>query len=162
DEVSLGTDPKGVAVGADGSIYVSTGLDRSVVKIAADGTAVRFAGKGDRTERGRIQTGGAANQSYIDTPWTVAPANDGPVYIRSIGSDVSPSSSVILKVDENGVLQQVAGRIQGSCGSGVPDGEAATSVCISNHSTTIGVDGDGAVTFADGRYLIRKVAAPMP
>ena len=27
---------------------------------------------------------------------------------------------------------------------------------------TIGVDGDGGVTFADGRYLIRKVAPPLP
>ena len=33
---------------------------------------------------------------------------------------------------------------------------------MQNHSTTIGVDGDGGVTFADGRYLIRKVAPPLP
>ena len=42
------------------------------------------------------------------------------------------------------------------------DGEGATSVCMQNHSMTIGVDGDGGVTFADGRYLIRKVAPPLP
>ena len=50
----------------------------------------------------------------------------------------------------------------GTCGAGRPDGESATSVCMQNHSTTIGVDGDGGVTFADGRYLIRKVAPPLP
>ena len=33
---------------------------------------------------------------------------------------------------------------------------------MQNHSMTIGVDGDGGVTFADGRYLIRKVAPPLP
>ena len=33
---------------------------------------------------------------------------------------------------------------------------------MQNHSITIGVDGDNGLTFADGRYLIRKVMAPLP
>ena len=33
---------------------------------------------------------------------------------------------------------------------------------MQNHSMTIGVDGDDGLTFADGRYLIRKVAPPLP
>ena len=69
---------------------------------------------------------------------------------------------MILRVDEDGMLQQAAGRLRGTCGSGRLDGEGATSVCMQNHSMTIGVDGDGGVTFADGRYLIRKVAPPLP
>ena len=95
-------------------------------------------------------------------PISVAAGTDGNVYIRSIGYDVSPSTSVILRVDENGVLQQYAGRLRGTCGAGGIDGEGATSVCMQNHSMTIGVDGDSGVTFADGRYLIRKVAPPLP
>ena len=61
-----------------------------------DGSATRFAGKGDRTERGKIATGGKANASYIDTPYSIAAAGDGTVYIRSLGNDVSPSASVIV------------------------------------------------------------------
>ena len=69
---------------------------------------------------------------------------------------------MILRVGEDGVLQQDAGRLRGTCGAGGVDGEGATSVCMQNHSMTIGVDGDNGVTFADGRYLIRKVAPPLP
>lgn len=161
-EVAIGSDPKGVAVGPDGALYVALGLEKKVIKIAPDGTTTRFAGKGVANERGTIKTGGQASESYIDSPYTVAAAGDGTVYIRSLGNDVSPSASVILKVDQTGVLQQAAGRLRGTCGSGAPDGEAATSVCMQNHSLTIGTDGDGGVTFADGRYLIRKVAPPLP
>ncbi|WP_028062594.1 RHS repeat-associated core domain-containing protein [Solirubrobacter soli] len=161
-DVSLNGDPRGVAVGPDGSIYIAMGFEKLVIRIAPDGMATRFAGKGDRTERGKIATGGKANTSYIDTPYSIAAANDGTVYIRSLGNDVSPSASVILKIDEDGILRQAAGRMLGTCGAGRPDGESASSVCISNHSTTIGIDGDGGVTFADGRYLIRKVAPPLP
>src|SRR4051794_33122171 len=161
-ELSLNGDPRGVAVGNDGSIYIAMGFEKLVIRIAPDGMATRFAGKGDRAERGKITVGGKANASYIDSPYSVAAAGDGTVYIRSQGNDVSPSSAVILKVGEDGILQQAAGRMLGSCGSGRPDGEAASSVCMQNHSTTIGVDGDGGLTFADGRYLIRKVAPPLP
>jgi len=161
-ETKFGNDPKGVAVGPDGSLYVALGLQKMVVRIAPDGTATRFAGKGASDERGTIEFGRPANSSYIDAPYSVAVAPDGTVYIRSLGNDVRPSASVIMKVDAEGNLQQAAGRLRGTCGSGAPDGEAATSICISNHSTTLGVDGDGGVTFADGRYLIRKLAPPLP
>jgi RHS repeat-associated protein len=161
-EVAIGSDPKGVALGNDGSIYLALGLEKKVVKIAPDGSTTRFAGKGVANERGKITLGGKASESYIDSPWSIAASSDGTVYIRSIGNDISPSASVILNVDENGTLQQYAGRMIGSCGSGAPDGENATSICMQNHSTTIGMDGDGGLTFADGRYLIRKVTPPLP
>ncbi len=161
-EVALGSDPKGVALGPDGSIYLALGLEKKVVRIAPDGATTRFAGKGVANERAKIAFGGKASESYIDSPWSIAVSGDGTVYIRSIGNDVSPSAAVILKVDDTGTLQQYAGRMLGTCGSGAPDGENATSICMQNHSTTIGVDGDGGLTFADGRYLIRKVAPPLP
>ena len=161
-EVAIGSDPKGVAVGPDGSIYLALGLEKKVVKISPSGATTRFAGKGVAGERAKIATGAVASESYIDSPFSIAAANDGTVYIRSLGNDVSPSSSVILKVGDDGVLQQAAGRMLGTCGAGRPDGESASSICISNHSTTIGIDGDGGVTFADGRYLIRKVSPPLP
>ena len=111
----------------------------------------------------RSATGGKASESYIDSLYSIAAASDGTVYFRSLGNDVSPSAAVILKVDdERHRCCRPPGRLLGTCGNGRPDGEAATSVCMQNHSMTIGVDGDGGVTFADGRYLIRKVAPPLP
>ncbi len=162
-EVALGSDPKGVALGPDGSIYLALGLEKKVVKIAPNGATTRFAGKGVADERGKITPGGKASESYIDSPWSIAASSDGTVYIRSLGNDVSPSASVILQGRrERRRCSSTPGRLLGTCGSGAPDGESATSICMQNHSTTIGVDGDGGLTFADGRYLIRKVAPPLP
>ena len=161
-DVAIGSDPKGVALGNDGSIYVALQFERKVIRIDPSGRVYRFAGKGIKDERGTIVFGRPAADSYIDSPVSVAAGTDGNVYIRSLGNDVSPSASVILRVGEDGVLQQAAGRLRGTCGAGGVDGEGATSACMQNHSITIGVDGDNGVTFADGRYLIRKVAPPLP
>jgi RHS repeat-associated protein len=161
-EVALGSDPRGLAIGADGSIYVALQYYKKVIRIAPDGTVTRFAGKGDPDERGKIEPGRPAAESYIDSPATVAAGTDGSVYIRSIGYDVGPSASVILRVDGEGILQHYAGRLRGTCGSGAPNGEPATGICMQNHSVTIGVDGDNNLTFADGRYLLRKVAPSLP
>ncbi len=161
-QVTLGNAPRGIAIGPDGSIYAALFFLKKVVRIAPDGRVYRFAGKGVASERGQIVGGAQASQSYIDGPWSVAVAPDGTVYIRVIGYDVSPSSSAILRVTGAGVLEHYAGRLRGQCGWGKPDGEAATGVCIDNHAKTIGVDGDGGLTFADGRYLIRKVKPPLP
>jgi RHS repeat-associated protein len=161
-EVALGSDPKGVAIGPDGSIYVALGFEKKVVKIDPAGNTTRFAGKGVSTERGKITTGGKASESYTDSVYAVAVSGDGTVYFRSAGYDVAPSNGVIFKVDPSGTLLQAAGRLLGTCGNGQPAGEAATSICMQNHSMTIGTDGDGGLTFADGRYLIRKVAPPLP
>ena len=160
--MQIGGDPKGVAVGTDGSIYVALQYDKKVIRIDPSGRVYRFAGKGIKDERGRIEIGRPGVGSPTSTRRQyVAAGNDGTVYIRSIGYDTAPSNGVILRVDENGVLQQYAGRLRGTCGSGGIDGEGATSICLSG-SGPIGVDGDGGVTFADGRYMIRKIAPPLP
>ena len=161
-ETTLGNDPKGLAIGNDGSIYIAQPYEKKVTRIDPSGRTFRFAGKGVYNERGRIESGRQAAESYIDSPMTLAAGTDGNVYIRVAGYDVSPSNAVILRVDDNGILQQYAGRLTGTCGVGGIDGEGATSVCMQNHSMTIGVDGDNGLTFADGRYLIRKVAPPLP
>ena len=51
-----------------------------------------------------------------------------PMYIlrwlwEGFGYDVSPSTSVILRVDPSGVLQQYAGRLQGTCGEDAREAE---------------------------------------
>jgi RHS repeat-associated protein len=160
-ESALGSDPQGLALGPDGSIYVAVPYTKQVIRIAPDGRTYRFAGKGVQGERGRITFGAQAAESYIDSPYSVAAAQDGSVYIRSLGYDVGVSAATILRVNGAGVLEHYAGRLRGTCGTGA-DGEAAPSVCMQNHSRTIGVDGDGGLTYADGRYRIRKVKPPLP
>ena len=78
--------PEGVALGPDGSIYAALGLEKKVIRIAPDGSTYRFAGKGVANERGTIEPGRPANESFIDAPFSVAAANDGTVYIRSLGT----------------------------------------------------------------------------
>ncbi len=108
-EVALGSDPKGVAIGPDGSIYLAIGLDKKVVKIDPGRRTTRFAGKGVATERGedrdrrqgeRVLHRLAVVDRRLQRRHGLHPL---------VGYDVAPSASVILKVDDNGTLQQYAG-----------------------------------------------------
>ena len=163
-EVAIGGDPKGVAVGPDGSIYLALRLEKKVIRIDPAGATTRFAGKGV-TGRARQDRRPAARRttSYIDSPFSIAAANDGTVYIRSLGYDVSPSAS---RDPEGRRGRHRCSRPPGACSAPAapagPTARARPASACQNHSTTIGVDGDGGVTFADGRYLIRKVAPPLP
>ncbi len=51
-EVTVGGDPKGLALGPDGSIYIAMQSDKKVIKIDPAGRVTRFAGKGNAAERG--------------------------------------------------------------------------------------------------------------
>ena len=55
-ETTLGNDPKGLAIGNDGSIYIAQLYEKKVTRIDPSGRTFRFAGKGVYNERGRIES----------------------------------------------------------------------------------------------------------
>ena len=61
-DVAIGADPKGVALGSDGSIYLALQFERKVIRIDPSGRVYRFAGKGIKDERGAIVTGRPAER----------------------------------------------------------------------------------------------------
>ncbi len=70
-EVALGSDPKGVAIGRDGSIYLALGYEKKVVRIAPERRHHPLRGQG-RRQRARQDRRPAARraQSYIDSPYS--------------------------------------------------------------------------------------------
>jgi hypothetical protein len=74
----------GLAVGADGTVYVAEPHRSQVRAIAPDGAVRRFAGTGARGETSGVHTGDTATEVVLNGPTGVAAAPDG-VYLTANG-----------------------------------------------------------------------------
>ena len=133
----------GMAVGPDGSIYMTIGRDNIVRRVSPDGVIDRFAGTG---EEGFAGDGGPALQAQLDFPIEIVVGNDGTVYFRDL------SNRRIRKVDPRGNISTFASN--GEFSLGVPTaGPDATQVFINPDAMT--VDRLGNIIVADRRRLYR-------
>lgn len=135
--------PQGVAVGADGAIYVAdTGNQR--IRVVRAGTIATFAGTG---ARGFAGDGGQAALAAFDDP--VALAFDG-----SGGLLICDRGNQRVRRVSNGVVTTIAGNgLQGYSG----DGALATMAEL-NQPSSVAVDASGDVYVADtGNARIRVV-----
>ncbi len=146
--------PSGIAVGADGSLYIADSGDHVVRKVSPNGIISTFAGNG---QAGYSGDGGPATAAELSGPGAVSVGADGSVYIADGGA--------VRRVDPNGVISTIAGPCNcslppsvrtESCGPG--DTGPATQACISPEAICVGPDGDLYVS--DQTYgSIRKVGA---
>lgn len=138
--------PKGIAVAADGSIFVAEDMRHCVRKISKDGIHSIFAGSPAKDGFGG--DGGPAKRAAMREPTSVALGADGSVYIAD------PSSHRVRRVDKKGIITTVAGNgRQGFTGDGGP----ATAAAL-NEPYGVAVDADGAVYIADSsNNRIRRV-----
>ncbi|MGO8687251.1 MAG: NHL repeat-containing protein [Candidatus Dormibacteria bacterium] len=136
-------EPGGVAVGADGNLYI-TDADRSVVEqVTPSGTLSVAAGSG----RFGQPTPGPATSSDLDFPSAVAVDAVGDLYIADTANDV------VERVSRSGTLSVVAGT--GDPGKPTP-GPATSSEL--GHPSGVAVDAAGNVYIADsGNDVIEKV-----
>jgi uncharacterized protein (TIGR03437 family) len=137
-------DPKGVAIGANGSLYISSSAIRQVSAAGIIGTA---AGNGSFSDSG---DGGPATAAQLWDPRAVAIDATGNLYISDL------SNGRIRKVSTAGIITTVAGN--GSYGySG--DGGPATAAQL-NSAAGIAVDSAGNLYIADSlNNRIRAVSA---
>jgi RHS repeat-associated protein len=87
--------PQGIAVGADGSVYIADTLNNRVRRIDPSGMMSTVAGDGTNSSLAE----GLATSVPVPSPMDVAVGPDGSLYIRS-GYD-------LVKVDRNGLLTRV-------------------------------------------------------
>jgi sugar lactone lactonase YvrE len=138
-------DPAGIAVDADGNLYIADKYNYRVRKIDRQGVIMTVAGNGYAGWEGDR---GVATNARLNNPAGVTIDADGNLYIADRGNHC------IRKVTPKGIITTIAGiGVQGFSG----DDGAATAAKL-NQPTSVTVDKMGNVYIADlGNNRIRKV-----
>ncbi|MGZ5568098.1 MAG: SMP-30/gluconolactonase/LRE family protein, partial [Limisphaerales bacterium] len=137
--------PTGIAVGADGTIFVADTQNSIIRKVSADGNVTTFAGLAG-------VVGGAdgiGTNAQFNAPQGVAVDSAGFVYVADTGN------STIRKISPLGQVSTFAG-VAGY--ANVFDGVGTNAQF--NHPQALAIDGAGQIYVADTwNYTIRKIAA---
>jgi YD repeat-containing protein len=147
--------PSDVAVGPDGSLYVSDGFAGRVRRVAPDGIISNFAGDGSRLGTGYGGDGGLATAAALNYPSGLALGRDGSVYIADSHNDR------IRRVGPDGIITTVAGIGTKSCGAfscipAVGDGGPAIAAEL-NSPRALALGPDGSLYVAEMYDRIRRV-----
>ncbi len=138
--------PGWIAVGPDGSLYITAG--RQVRKVAPDGIITTFAGT---ATSGFSGDGGPATSARLNGPQGIAVGPDGSVFI----SDAS--NNRVRRVAPDGIISTFAGT-GASCGAAAAcgDGGAATlAQVVALRGIAVGTD--GSLYIASSLDRIRRV-----
>ncbi len=138
--------PQGVAVDAQGNVYIADTSNYRVRKVSPGGTISTFAGGGSS-----LGDGGPATAAQLNAPKGVAVDGQGNVYIADT------NDNRVREVSPGGTISTFAGG-----GSSLGDGGPATSAELGQPSA-VAVDGQGNVYIADtDNHRVRKVGAALP
>jgi RHS repeat-associated protein len=137
--------PGGIAVGADGSLYVADTANNRVRRVAPGGTITTVAGTGVAGFGG---DGMPATQAELSGPLGLALGPDGSLYVADTGNNR------VRRVGTDGLITTVAGN--GTAGL-AGDGSQATQAEL-NAPAGVAVGPDGSLYVADtGNNRIRQV-----
>ena len=138
--------PEGVAVGPDGSVYISEFNGERVRRVSPDGVITTIAGTG---QAGFGGDGGPATNALLNGPTGITVGPDGSLYIAEF------YNGRIRKVATNGTISTIAGG-----GVHYNDGFPATQAQLVNPSDVkLGSDGSVfIVTFGEIGHTVRRVA----
>ena len=101
-ETDLGN-VRGIAAGADGSVYIAQTARNKVIRVTPDGNVVDVAGGSFAPAEKDLGDGGPATDAALDGPSDVAVAKDGTVYISDTGN------ARIRRVSTDGTISTFAG-----------------------------------------------------
>jgi sugar lactone lactonase YvrE len=181
-------DPTGVAVAADGSIYVADQYNATVRRLSLDGTVTTIAGRSGLTG----VTEGVAAAARLSAPRRLAVAADGSVYIadagnhaiRRISADrvvdtiatvnapdrmdpaavaIDSAGNVLIADSWSHVVRRIGSDHRVSVLAGVPGSSGSADGPVGNARFNapegIAVDRNGNVYVSDsGNHTIRKIA----
>ncbi len=136
--------PRGLAVGPDGSVYVADWLSHRVRRIDPDGIITTIAGTG---AAGSLGDGGSATSATVVGPMDVELAPDGTIYVLQ--------GDRIRRIQPDGIITRFAG---GSpCGGGL-DGVSARSTCLwGSRQIALGPDGAMYVSYSQNSSQVDQI-----
>jgi RHS repeat-associated protein len=137
--------PIGVAVGADGSLFIAEYLNNRVRRVGPDGIITTFAGNGAQSFSG---DGGPAVAAALNHPVGVTVGADGSLFIAEY------FNNRVRRVGPDGIITTFAGNgVAGFSGDGGPAVAAAL-----NGPTIVPVGPDGSLFIADSyNNRVRRV-----
>ncbi len=138
--------PHGIAIGADGSLYISDSDNSRIRRVGPDGIITTVAGK---ASAGFSGDGGPATQASLYRPYGIAVGADGSLYI----SDTS--NTRIRRVGPDGIITTVAGN--GSAGFSGDGGPALQASLSYPFGTAVGADGSLYISDTHN-HRIRRVS----
>jgi uncharacterized protein (TIGR03437 family) len=139
--------PNGIAVDADGNIFIADAGNSRIRRVAANGIITTVAGNGVSGSSG---DGGPATNAALAYPVGVAVDNVGHLW-------VADTTNNTVRLISGGVISTVAGA-SGIGNNGFRgDGGLATSAAL-YHPTGVAVDGSGNIYISDsGNFRVREV-----
>ncbi|MDB6123178.1 MAG: hypothetical protein JWQ71_2171 [Pedosphaera sp.] len=142
---ALFNDPAGLAIDANGNIYVADSQNHTLRKLSAGGIVTTLAGKAGQFG----SANGTGTNASFNTPSGIALGGDSTLYVTDTGNHT------IRRVTTNGVVSTLAG-FAGQ--SGITN--ATGSLARFNTPLGIAVDQSGILYVADsGNHTIRKVTS---
>ncbi|MCP4664722.1 MAG: hypothetical protein GY849_00010, partial [Deltaproteobacteria bacterium] len=141
-------EPWGVAVSADGSLYIADQYNHRIRKVGSDGIITTVAGNGSRGYSG---DGGPATDASLNEPWGVAVTTDGSLYITDYLNNRT------RKVGTDGIITTVAGN--GSYGDSGDGGPATNASLQAPVGVAVAADGSLYITAGTTNSPIRKVGS---
>jgi RHS repeat-associated protein len=144
---SIISDPAGVAVAPDGSVYIVDRFRNRVRKVDPNGIITTVAGTG---VGGFFGDGGPATAARFSNPWGLALGPDGSLYIGD------QANQRIRRVGPDGIITTIVG--DGTCGF-TGDGGPATAARICG-PWGLGMAPDGSLYFTDnGNNRVRRIGS---
>ena len=134
------TGPSDVAVGPDGTLFITDTGNARIRRVAPDGVITTFAGGGDPDELG---DGGSALAASLHGPRGIEVTDDGMVYVADTGADR------IRRITPDGRIATAAGG--GTPATGIGDGARAVDASL-DRPTDVAIDPAGTLLIADADH----------
>ena len=151
-----GFGPVGIAVGSDGSLYISELLNNRIRRVGPDGIITTVAGDGEPGDVGLNGDGGPATTAHLTAPLGIAMGPGGSLYISEFLSNRT------RRVGPDGTITTVAGR--GDIGGGGFSGDGGPALAAQlNGPVGVAVGPDGSLYISDlANSRIRRVVSALP
>ena len=149
--------PEGIAVGADGRVYISDYSGQRVFRLQKNGRLAIVAGTGVFAEGG---DGGSATKANLQAPAGMAFDRSGNLYVADVWGDR------VRRIDSNGIITTIAG--SGPTGlsglsdpSGNPSGDGGPATAARLYSPLgLAIDSRGALYVADSfNNRVRRITS---